>query len=134
LYSLKYLHPLPGSKCGKETGGNSLRSRVASASKSCFKSELGRAYSAPAINVQLFSSDPRPRKAPDQMRIKLPRIATVQLQDELEAPARESQNLGIGAPPAAPVAGIVMFCSVMDPFDITMPLGTISEGWSNGAL
>src|SRR5262249_1232902 len=97
------------------------------------ESELGRAYSAPAITCTTSGS--RSESPQGLRRITLPRICSgLQLQVELDAPARESQNFGIGVPPAAPVAGIVMVCAVRNPPDITMPLGTVSEGWSNGAL
>lgn|SRR5215472_12030696 len=62
----------------------------------------------------------------------LPRV--VQLQVELEDPDRESQNFCNEAPPAAPVAGMVMDCSVQTPFTFINPLGRASEGWSKGAL
>ena len=45
-----------------------------------------------------------------------------------DAPANDSQNLGWGAPPAAPVAGIVIVCSVSTPFVTTPPFGTVIEG------
>jgi hypothetical protein len=55
-------------------------------------------------------------------------------QADEEPPANESQNLAMGAPPAAPVAGIVIVCSVKTPLVTVAPFGTMSEGWSKGAL
>jgi hypothetical protein len=45
-----------------------------------------------------------------------------------DAPTNESQNLVMGAPPAAPVAGIVIVCSVKTPLVTTPPFGTVIEG------
>jgi len=45
-----------------------------------------------------------------------------------DPPANESQNLARGAPPAAPVAGIVIVCSVKTPLFTVPPFGTMSEG------
>src|SRR5579859_3675868 len=57
-----------------------------------------------------------------------------QLQPGLGPPSKPAQNLGNGEPPLAPTAGMVMVCSFSAPSDMTMPLGTIKEGWSKGAL
>jgi hypothetical protein len=55
-------------------------------------------------------------------------LTTVYWQADEFAPTNESQNLARGAPPAAPVAGIVIVCSVKIPLVTVPPLGTMSEG------
>src|ERR1700732_441374 len=78
----------------------------------------------------------RVNERPPEVRPLIPKqlYPVVQLQVEFEAPDNESQNFCNVAPPAAPIAGMVMVCSCHTPFVLTIPLGTTSEGWSNGAL
>ena len=49
-------------------------------------------------------------------------------QTDEDPPTKESQNLAMGAPPAEPVAGIVIVCSVKTPLVTVAPFGTVSEG------
>lgn len=54
--------------------------------------------------------------------------SAAQLQPWPGPPASPSQNFCKGAPPEAPVAGIVIVCSTSTPLFTTKPLGTINEG------
>ena len=96
---------------------------------SCFEDGLvGRTESdlAHAL-ILLLSPRWKPLGAPHSAAARR-LCSAAQLQPWPGPPASPSQNFCKGAPPEAPVAGIVIVCSTSTPLFTTKPLGTINEG------